>query len=56
MDQYPYREDAADAIGESILWLMQFEAVMQKHRDDIDRIVAANDPVATSRFLRKVLI
>jgi xylose isomerase len=56
MDQYPYREDAVDAIGESILWLTQFDAAMQKHRHDLDKIVAANDPIATSRFLRKVLI
>ena len=56
MDQYPYREEAADAIGESILWLRQFDRVMQKHRAELDWLVAANDPVATSRFLRKVLL
>lgn len=55
MDQYPYREEAADAIGESILWLCQFDAILQKNRAKIDALVAANDAVATSRFLRQVL-
>lgn len=56
MDQYPYREDAADAIGESILWLRQFDQLLRKHRQEIDKLVASNDAVATSRFLRKVLL
>ena len=55
MDQYPYREEAAGAIGESILWLCQFDRILQKHRAELDALVAANDAVATSRFLRKVL-
>lgn len=55
MDQYPYREEATDAIGESILWLREFDLIMQKQRKEIDELVAANDAVATSRFLRKVL-
>ena len=55
MDQYPYREEAAGAIGESILWLRQFDAILQKHRANIDALVAGNDAVATSRFLRQVL-
>lgn len=56
MDQYPYREDAAGAIGESILWLRQFDQVLQRHRPAIDRLVAGGDAVATSRFLRSVLV
>lgn len=56
MDQYPYREDAADAIGESILWLRQFDQIRQEHRHEIDRLVTDNDAVATSRFLRGVLL
>ncbi len=55
MDQYPYREDAADAIGESVLWLRHFDSLMQKHRSEIDKLLAADDAVATSRFLRKLL-
>ncbi len=56
MDQYPYREDAAGAIGESILWLTQFNAMVQQHRAAIDKIVASGDAVTTSRFLRNVLM
>jgi sugar phosphate isomerase/epimerase len=54
MDQYPYREEAADAIGESILWLRHFDALQQKHSRQIDRLILANDAVATSRFLRQM--
>jgi xylose isomerase len=55
MDQYPYREDAAGAIGESVAWLIQFDKIVQNHRGEIDRLIAAQDAVATSRFLRSVL-
>lgn len=55
MDQYPYREDAAGAIGESVAWLMKFDGVVQKHRAEIDRLLTLDDAVETSRFLRKVL-
>jgi sugar phosphate isomerase/epimerase len=56
MDQYPYREDAAGAIGESILWLRRFDEILQAHRGEIDALVAADDAVRTSRFLRRVLM
>ena len=56
MDQYPYREDAAGAIGESILWLAQFDQVLQVRRAEIDVLVRQNDAVATSRFLRSVML
>ena len=56
MDQYPYREDAAGAIGESILWLRRFDEILETHRDEIDVLVAADDAVRTSRFLREVLL
>jgi xylose isomerase len=55
MDQYPYREEAAGAIGESILWLRQFDQILQDHRSRIDELVAGGDAVMTSRFLREVL-
>jgi xylose isomerase len=55
MDQYPYREDAAGAIGESILWLCQFEAILERNRERIDSLVHQQDAIATSRFLRSVL-
>lgn len=55
MDQYPYRENAAEAIGESILWLRHFEAILDQNREVIDTLVQRQDPVSTSRFLRSVL-
>lgn len=55
MDQYPYREDAVGAIGESILWLCKFDAINREHKEQIDRLVRLGDPIETSRFLRGVL-
>lgn len=55
MDQYPYREDAVDAISESILWVKKFEEIVDSHFDEIDFLVKLNDAVETSRFLRKLI-
>lgn len=55
MDQYPYREDAAGAIGESIQWLRKFDAIQRKNQNRIDRLIALGDAVETSRFLRSVI-
>ncbi len=56
MDQYPYREDGAGAIGESILWLHRFDEILQANRAEIDRLIVAGDAIQTSRFLRKALL
>lgn len=55
MDQYPYREDATDAIAESIHWVRRFEQIVEENFEEIDALVKLNDAVATSRFMRKVL-
>lgn len=55
MDQYPYREDAVDAITESILWVDRFEEVVNGNFRELDELIKQNDAVATSRFMRKVL-
>lgn len=55
MDQYPYREDATDAIAESIWWVRQFEQIVEENFTEIEALVKLNDAVATSRFMRKVL-
>jgi sugar phosphate isomerase/epimerase len=55
MDQYPYREDATDAIGESVLWVRNFEQIVEDNFAEIENLVKENDAVATSRFMRKVL-
>jgi sugar phosphate isomerase/epimerase len=56
MDQYPYREDGAGAIGESILWLSRFDEILQANRAEIDGLINMGDAVQTSRFLRKALL
>jgi len=56
MDQYPYREDGAAAIGESILWLHRFDEILQANRAGIDELIAEGDAVKTSRFLRKAML
>jgi xylose isomerase len=55
MDQYPYREDAAGAIGESIQWLLKFDEILQANRKEIDKLITTGDAIAVSRFLRGVL-
>lgn len=55
MDQYPYREDAAGAIGESIQWLIKFDDILQSNRAKIDELLVLGDAVETSKFLRSVI-
>ena len=55
MDQYPYRENATDAISESILWVRKFEQIVEENFGEIEALVKLNNAVETSRFMRKVL-
>ncbi|MGN6438166.1 MAG: sugar phosphate isomerase/epimerase family protein [Agriterribacter sp.] len=55
MDQYPYREDAVDAISESILWVKKYEQIVDTYFNEIDALVKENDAIKTSRFLRKLI-
>lgn len=55
MDQYPFREPAAAAIGESIIWLRHYESLVEQHYDRITATLQPNDAVATSRLLRAML-
>lgn len=56
MDQYPYREDAVDAISESILWVKKYEQIVDQYYNEIESLIKLNDAVETSRFLRKLLV
>ncbi|GAB3427345.1 sugar phosphate isomerase/epimerase family protein [Niabella aquatica] len=56
MDQYPYREDAVDAISESIFWVKKYEQIVDNHYDEIETLIKQNDAIQTSRFLRKLII
>jgi xylose isomerase len=55
MDQYPYREDGAGAIGESIAWLRRFDEILNANREDIDQLITEGDAIKTSQFLRLAL-
>jgi sugar phosphate isomerase/epimerase len=55
MDQYPYREDAIDAISESIHWIKKYEQIVDQYYNDIEALIKLNDAVETSRFLRRVI-
>lgn len=54
MDQYPYREDAVEAISESIQWLKKFESIVDSNRNEIKELIVASDPIMISKFLRKI--
>jgi len=54
MDQYPYREDGAEAIAESILWVKKFEKIVDEYYHEIETLISHNDAIETSRFLRKL--
>jgi len=55
MDQYPYREDAIDAISESIHWVKKYEEIVDRYYNEIESLIKLNDAVETSRFMRKLL-
>ena len=55
MDQYPYRIEAAAAIGESVLWLERLGALVDTHYEKLAAIISEDSPIAVSRFLRENL-
>lgn len=55
MDQYPYREDAAAAIGESVAWLRGLDRRLATEPDALAAAVGACDGVTTARTLRELL-
>ena len=55
MDQYPYREDAADAINESIKWMKALDSIATENRQRIKEAVKLGNPVETSALLRSLL-
>lgn len=55
MDQYPYREDAIDAISESLYWVKKYETIVDENYAEIERLIGLNDAVETSRFLRMLV-
>ena len=55
MDQYPYREDAAGAISESVNWLKSFDKLLTDNRLQIKKCIVKGNAVETSRFMRKLI-
>ena len=56
MDQYPYREDAAGAISESIKWLKAFDAILMANKKEIKAAIATGNAVETSAFMRRIML
>lgn len=57
MDQYPYREDAAGAIGSSVAFLYRLHSILDKvGMATVDELLSRRDPVATSAFVLNNLI
>lgn len=56
MDQYPYRENGADAVAESVAFLRSVEALLTPTRcDQLRELIGQGDAVASTRWLRKLL-
>jgi xylose isomerase len=55
MDQYPYREDAAGAIQESIDWLKYFDNLLAANRNRLRDAVNEGNAVTTSKLLRSII-
>jgi sugar phosphate isomerase/epimerase len=57
MDQYPYREDGYGAIRSSVLFLQKLAGILDRvGMDEVGKLAARRDPVATSQFIREQLI
>lgn len=56
MDQYPYREDAAGAIGESVKWLKAFDEIVRSAKGRIRAAVKEGGPVESSALMRSLLL
>jgi sugar phosphate isomerase/epimerase len=56
MDQYPYREEGAAAVGESVAFLLAVERLLNEaRRDELRRLIARGDATASTRWMRELL-
>ena len=56
MDQYPYREDGAAAVQESVAFLRSVEALLtEQRRKEIRALIAKGDATAATRWMRELL-
>jgi xylose isomerase len=57
VDQFPYREDGRDAVGESAKWMDALESPAERaDPDEVAGALAKKDGVAGSRLMRKLLL
>jgi sugar phosphate isomerase/epimerase len=57
MDLYPYREDAAGAVEESVSFLRQADGLLTAdRRDEMRKLIAEGDAVASTRWMRELLL
>lgn len=56
MDQYPYREDAAGAISESVEWLKAFDKALTENRERIEIAINEGNAISTSKLIRQILL
>jgi len=55
-DQYPYREDGAEAVSESVKWFAVFDRLAEMMDDyGIGEIISQGNAVNASRALREVM-
>lgn len=56
MDQYPYREDGAAAVAESVAFLRAIEArLTPQRRAEIRQLIASGEAVRSTRWMREFL-
>jgi len=56
MDQYPYREDGAAAVRESVAFLRSVERLLsEKKREEVRALIAAGDATCSTRWMREQL-
>ena len=57
LDQYPFKNNAADAIHESILWIKGFENVVQKiGMEKLGQAIAQDEPKMVLALLRETML
>lgn len=56
MDQYPYREDGAAAVRESVAFLRSVERLLsEQKRNEVRALITAGDATRTTRWMREQL-
>ncbi len=56
MDQYPYREDGAAAVGESVAFLQSVERLMTDQRkQEMRTLIASGDATCSNRWMRELI-